>query len=200
MPDNKVTVLELAVNKPELFEKLPVKLIPVVPESSSVPAVMVMLPVTLDPLPDKVNWDVALFCVTPVTFEPITPLMVVAPVVVPWLVIEPASFMEAFDSVTADEPVPFMTMFPVPEMAPLNVSVPAVGANVKLFARVTVPLKVALAEPVMLNVPLLPVATLIGLAKVNAPAAFNVADALPLLCPMVIILASAPNAFASVEP
>ena len=74
---------------------------------------------------------------------------------------------------------------------------------VKLLFNVTAPLKIGLKFlPLLaiLNVPLLPEATVIGLAKVNDASPINVAFALPLVSPMVMTFEVAPKALALVWP
>ena len=76
--------------------------------------------------------------------------------------------------------------------------------TVRSLDKVTAPLKVEYPEQlalllIMLKVfPLLPDATVIGLAKVNVLVKSNVASAVPLVSPMVMTLASAPKALALV--
>ena len=83
-----VTVLELAVNVPEL-DQLPVKLNGVVVKSAKVPAVIVTFPVMLFEAPDKFNAEVLLFSISPVTLLPMAALIVTVPVPLPELVTVP---------------------------------------------------------------------------------------------------------------
>ena len=101
----------------------------------------------------------------------------------------------------ADVPVPLMIRFAVPVIPPPKVSRwVKVGASVRLLLSVMAPLKVLAALLVIFKVlPLLPEATVIGLANVPPPA-FNVASTLPLVSPMVMTLEFAPKAFGLVSP
>ena len=85
-------------------------------------------------------------------------------------------------------------------MPPLNVSrLVNVGASVRLLFSVTAPLKILAALLVIFSVlPLLPAATVIGLANVPANPPLSVASALPLESPIVI--GPVPKALALVVP
>jgi len=139
--------------------------------------------------------------VIPVTFAPTAALMVVVPVLVPELVMVPMLLMLLEIVVAAVVPVPLIIRLPVPVMAPLKVSrLVKVGARVRLLFKVTAPLKILAALLVIFSVPLLPEATVIGLANVPTNPPFKVALALPLESPMVMIFAFAPKALALVVP
>lgn len=168
----------------------------VVPKT--VPALIVNPPVKVL-TPDKVNCDVALFWMTPVTLVPMTELMVVVPLPAPELVIVPILLIETVERVVVLVFVVLIITLPVPVMPPDNVNVLA-ALIVKLLFSVIAPLKVALTVLVILNVPLLPEATMIGLA-IGEIDALNAASALPLVFPIVIVpVPEPPKALVLTEP
>ena len=170
---------------------------------STVPALMVKPPVKVL-APESVNCDVALFWITSVTFVPMTALMVVVPAPELELVIVPMLLMEVVESKVKPIVGLLIVILPVPVTPPVNIrspeEPPVVEVNVRLLFNVTAPLKVGLQLLValILNVPLLPEATVIGLANVPSNRPCNVAAALPLVSPRVITLELAPKALALV--
>ena len=131
-------------------------------------SVRVVLALTVKAVVLIVKADVLEFSLMAVTLLPTPPVIVVVPLVLPELVIVPVLLTGFVDNVTTDAPVPLIVMFPVPVMPPLRVSVPELGVILKLLLSVTAPLKVVVVLPSILNVPLLPDATVI--AFVNGPA------------------------------
>ena len=131
---------------------------------------------------------------TPVTFVPITALIVVELLPKPEFVIVPALLIDVVERVIAlkedPELITLVMILPVPVIPPVNISLRLlVPVIVRLLFSVTAPLKVVspLAIVVILSVPLLPEAIVIGLAKVRADALFRVASALPEVSPRVIV-------------
>jgi len=117
-----------------------------------------------------------------------TPEIVVAPLLVPLLVIVPVGLMLALEIVTAPVVVVVAVMFPVPLMAPLIVSVPAAPANTTSSFSVIAPLNVGLFAPLwIVAVPLLIEATVIGLAYVWVVPPDNVTLAFTVPSPSVIV-------------
>ena len=200
VPVVNVILPEFGVKVPVL-EKSPETFKLVVPDNSKVPEVMVTDPV-FELFPESNNLLVLEFCIIPVTLLPITAEMVVVPAPVLEFVIVPILLIEVLLS---NIPLPdksFKIILPVPTTPPDNskAEAPLDGVvNVKLLFKAIKPLKVWLPlkspELTILNVPLLPEVTVIGLAKVIAARLppTNVALALPLVSPIVIV--PAPPAF-----
>src|SRR6185437_8946224 len=137
----------------------------------TLPERMVTPPAKLVLVAVKVNAEVALFSVISPTVLPTTPLRVAVPVPVPELVMAPVFPMAPAPMVREAVPLSVTVMLPVPEMAPELTIVPVpVSANVTLLFKVMLPLKVALLPPPLfpiVNVPLLPACTVLGLATVK---------------------------------
>jgi len=126
--------------------------------------------------------------VTLVTFAPMTALINVAPLPAPELVIVPVLLTLAVDRVITPAPVALRVRLPVPVIPPLKVRALATGDKLRAWLlSVTAPLKMLAALEVMVATPVLPEATEIGLANVPTKAPLNVALALPLESPMVIV-------------
>ena len=132
--------------------------------------------------------------------------MVVVPLPEPEFVIVPMLLMEVVESKVKPIVGLLIVILPVPVTPPVNIrspeEPPVVEVNVRLLFNVTAPLKVGLQLLValILNVPLLPEATVIGLANVPSNRPCNVAAALPLVSPIVTTLVFAPKALALVWP
>jgi len=199
-------VIPFAVALLLLRTRLPVPLMPPDTVNNPVPAVFVnVVPLlfTVNALVLMVRPAVVLFWVMPVTFVPTPPVIVWVVVFALVLVMVPVLFTLAVVKLTMPVvPVPVIVTLPVPVTPPDNVSPKVnVDAAVKLWLdRVMGPLKVAAAVLVMVAVPVLPEATVIGFWNGPANPPLKVALTLPLPSPMVMTLEFAPKAFALVVP
>jgi len=139
--------------------------------------------------------------VTLVTFAPISALITFVAEPAPELVIVPVLLtLVVVWRVITPAPVALRVRLPVPVIPPLKVRALAAGDSIRSWLlSVTAPLKMLAALEVMVATPVLPEATEIGLANVPTKPPLNVALALPLLSPIVIV-PPVPNAKALVVP
>lgn len=137
-------------------------------------------------IPESVRAEVDEFCVIPVTLVPIMPEIRVVPEPAPELVIVPIIFT-LFPRFALSSVVPVLVLFiiilPVPAIPPLcKWLVEVVTVKVRLLFSVINP---SVLVFVILNVPLLPDATVIALEiKIELR---KVASALPLVLPIVSV-------------
>jgi len=200
------SVMPLAVALLLLRIRLPVPVTPPDTVNNAVPAVFVKVvpPLfTVNAVVLRVRPAVVVFWVMAVTLVPTPPVMVCAVVLVLVLTMVPVLLTELVVKLTMPVvPVPLRRTLPVPVTPPDKVS-PKVVVDTSVTSwllNVMAPLKVEAALLVMVAVPVLPDATVIGFANGPANPPLNVALALPLPSPIVMTLEFAPNAFALVVP
>lgn len=118
---SRLAALELdGVESPRVTAAVP-RALPLV-EMLTVPTLTVTPPAKVVFAPERVRAEVPLFSRTPVTVEPKTPPIVVVPVVVPLLVIEPTVLIAAALKLTVEAPVAENVILPVlATVAPLKV-------------------------------------------------------------------------------
>ena len=187
-----------------LMIRSPVPVTPLATVSADPPAVLVSVvpPVfTLRAVVLIVSPEPTLFCVMAVTLAPIPPEITLSPVLVPELVMVPVLLTLAVESVRTPAPLELIVRLPVPVMPPLKVSaVPPPNTCKSWLLSVIAPLKTLVdTVPVMVAIPVLVEATVIGLVKVplRPPLKVALADP-PEASPMIIV--PVPNAVALVVP